>query len=83
MSLYFPTVCALDPHVGSTGVRLGIACLPVAVASLVGSPIAGALVGRDSRWWHGLAFAGIAELVSAGLLAFAWAVEKARKRRGS
>lgn len=79
VSLYFPTVCALDPHVGSTGIRLGIACLPVGVASLVGTPIAEALIGRDNRWWHGIAFAGIAEMVSAALLAFAWVVEKKRK----
>ncbi|PVH94306.1 MFS general substrate transporter [Periconia macrospinosa] len=79
VSLYFPTVVALDPHVGTTGVRLGIACLPVAFASLVGSPIAEALVSGGKHWWHGIAFAGTAELVSAALLAFAWTVEKKRK----
>ncbi|KAH8693158.1 major facilitator superfamily domain-containing protein [Talaromyces proteolyticus] len=79
VSLYFPTVCALDPDVTSTGVRLGIACLPVGIASLVGTPIAEALVGRENHWWHGLAFAGTAEMVSAALLAFAWVVETKRK----
>jgi hypothetical protein len=76
VALYFPTVYALDPHVGTTGVRLGIACLPVAVASLVGTPIAEALVGPDSHWWHGLAFAGSVEMAAAGLLAFACAKER-------
>ncbi|KAF2135753.1 uncharacterized protein K452DRAFT_292977 [Aplosporella prunicola CBS 121167] len=79
VSLYFPTVCALDPHVGSTGARLGIACLPVGLASLVGTPIAEALIGSNNHWWHGLVFAGTAEMVSAALLTFAWVVEKKRK----
>lgn len=83
VSLYFPTVCALDPNTGSTGVRLGIACLPVGIASLVGTPIAEALVGRDNHWWYGLGFAGAAEMVSAALLAFAWAVEKRKTQRRS
>ena len=78
VSLYFPTVCALDPDTGSTGVRLGIACLPVGIASLVGTPIAEALIGRENHWWYGLGFAGAAEMVSTALLAFAWAVEKRR-----
>ena len=83
VSLYFPTVCALDPNTGSTGVRLGIACLPVGTALLVGTPIAEALVGRDNHWWYGLGFAGAAEMISAALLAFAWAVEMRRKHRRS
>jgi hypothetical protein len=59
--------------------RLGIACLPVGIASLVGTPIAEALVGRDNHWWYGIAFAGAAEMVSAALLAFVWTVETKRK----
>ncbi|KAK8000579.1 MFS general substrate transporter [Apiospora arundinis] len=79
VSLYFPTVCALDPHVTSTGARLGIACLPVGLAALVGTPIAEALVGEGGQWWRGVGFAGATELASAVLLAFAWAVERRRK----
>ncbi|KAK2022583.1 hypothetical protein LX32DRAFT_602575, partial [Colletotrichum zoysiae] len=82
ISLYFPAVCALDPHVGSTGIRLGIACLPVGVISLIGTPIAQALVGQGGYWWRGIAFAGAAELVSAMLLAFTWTVQKGRNRSG-
>ncbi|KAM0812785.1 putative Major facilitator superfamily (MFS) profile domain-containing protein [Seiridium cardinale] len=80
VSLYFPTVCALDPQVTSTGIRLGIACLPVGFAALVGTPITEAIVGQGNHWWYGIAFAGTAEMVSAALLAFAWVVERRREK---
>lgn len=83
VSLYFPTVYALDPHVTTTGARLGIACLPVGFAALVGTPIAQATIGEDSHWWHGVGFAGAAELASAVLLAFALVIERKRKRKRS
>jgi hypothetical protein len=79
VSLYFPTVCALDPYVTSAGLRLGIACLPLAFAALIGTPITEAIIGQDQNWWHGIAFAGTAILVAAALLAFAWVVERRRK----
>ncbi|KAK8104506.1 uncharacterized protein PG998_011539 [Apiospora kogelbergensis] len=81
VSLYFPTVVALDPHVTSAGARLGIACLPVGFAALVGTPIAEVIIGKDNQWWHGVGFAGATELGSAVLLAFAWFVERRRKTR--
>ncbi|KAK6223443.1 hypothetical protein LQW54_000561 [Pestalotiopsis sp. IQ-011] len=86
LGLYFPIrslwslgVCALDPYVTSAGLRLGIACLPLAFAALIGTPITEAIIGTDQNWWHGIAFAGTAILVAAAFLAFALMVERGRK----
>lgn len=73
-------ISSLDPDVASTGMRLGVACLPVGIASLVGNPIAEALVGDNRAWWRGLGFAGATQVVSAMLLLFAMVMEKKRKR---
>jgi hypothetical protein len=71
-------ISSLDPDVSSTGMRLGVACLPVGVASLVGTPIAEALVGSGHNWWRGLGYAGATQIISAMLLTFAWVMEKKR-----
>lgn len=80
VALYFPTVYALDPYVTTAGIRLGIACMPIGVASLLGAPISEALVG-GRHWGHGLAFAGTALMISACLLAFALVMERKRRKR--
>ncbi|KDN35743.1 MFS general substrate transporter [Tilletiaria anomala UBC 951] len=85
VSLYFPTVSSLDPQVASTGLRLGLACMPVGIASLVGTPIAEALVGSGKpasfrRWPAGAYFGAAAEIFSAVLLAGAWLSVKRRSR---
>ncbi|KAK6199094.1 mannose-1-phosphate guanyltransferase [Pestalotiopsis sp. IQ-011] len=79
-ALYFPMISSLDPDVASTGMRMGVACMPVGIASLIGNPIAEALVGPQRTWWHGLGFAGASQVVSAMLLTFAWVMEKKRHR---
>ncbi|ETS76547.1 hypothetical protein PFICI_11934 [Pestalotiopsis fici W106-1] len=79
-ALYFPMISSLDPDVASTGMRMGVACMPVGIASLIGNPIAEALVGPNRTWWHGLGFAGASQVVSAMLLTFAWIMEKKRHR---
>lgn len=81
-ALYFPMISSLDPDVSSTGMRLGVACMPVGIASLVGNPIAEALVGPSRIWWHGFSYAGATQVASAMLLTFAWAMEKKRQRVG-
>lgn len=58
VSLYFPAVLSLDRDVTRSGLRLGLASVPVGLASLVGTPIAAAVVGHD-RWWAGSVFTGV------------------------
>ncbi|ETW75337.1 MFS monocarboxylate transporter [Heterobasidion irregulare TC 32-1] len=72
VSLYFPAVLCLDPNVGESGVRLGLACMPVGLALLIGTPIASTIVGTHNRWWAGCVFAGVTEIGSAGLLIIAY-----------
>ncbi|KAH9474617.1 Aspyridones efflux protein apdF [Psilocybe cubensis] len=67
VSLYFPAVLSLDRDVTRSGLRLGLASVPVGIASLVGTPIAAAVVGHD-RWWAGSVFTGVLELTAALLL---------------
>ncbi|KAK0503643.1 major facilitator superfamily domain-containing protein [Armillaria luteobubalina] len=68
VSLFFPAVLSLDPDLTRSGLRLGLASVPVGIASLVGTPIAATVVGADHKWWAGSVFTGILELTSAGLL---------------
>jgi len=67
VALFFPSVISLDPNARS-GVRLGLACVPTGVATLVGPPIAAALVGPQMKWWRGCVFAGSVELLAALML---------------
>lgn len=39
--------------------RLAMASVPVGIASLVGTPIAAAIVGDDHQWWKGSVFTGV------------------------
>ncbi|KAG7444138.1 MFS general substrate transporter [Guyanagaster necrorhizus] len=68
VSLFFPAVLSLDPDLTRSGLRLGLASVPVGIASLAGTPIAAAVVGGNHRWWAGSVFTGVLELASAGLL---------------
>jgi len=66
----FPVVCP-DPKV--LGARLGMAQAIGATASLIGSPIAGALIRDNGRDYLGLQlFSGLVMLVGAGLLVCLW-----------
>ncbi|KAI8819709.1 MFS general substrate transporter [Fimicolochytrium jonesii] len=81
VSLYFPTVVSLDPNVTSTGVRLGLACMPVGLASLVGSPITATIVGDvDFQWARGEIFAGGCEIISAIFLFLCLRIKLRRER---
>ncbi|KAK5404923.1 hypothetical protein LTR06_009189 [Exophiala xenobiotica] len=66
----FPVVCP-DPKV--LGARLGMAQAIGATASLIGSPIAGALIRDNGRNYLGLQlFSGFVMLIGAGLLVCLW-----------
>jgi len=32
---------------------------PVAISSLIGSPVAGAIIGDNLDWWKGIIFSGV------------------------
>ncbi|KAF9050882.1 MFS general substrate transporter [Hymenopellis radicata] len=68
VSLFFPAVLSLDPDMTRSGLRLAMASVPVGLASLVGTPIAAAIVGGSHKWWAGSVFTGVLELASAALL---------------
>ncbi|KAF7416313.1 hypothetical protein PC9H_002578 [Pleurotus ostreatus] len=68
VSLFFPAVLSLDPDMTRSGLRLAMASVPVGIASLVGTPIAAAIVGNDHQWWKGSVFTGVLELAASGLL---------------
>lgn len=75
----FPVVCP-DPKV--LGTRLGMAQAVGATASLIGSPIAGALVGDDGRHYIGLQlFSGLVMMVGTLFQICLW-LNLAKKRNG-
>ncbi|KAF8903400.1 major facilitator superfamily domain-containing protein [Mucidula mucida] len=59
VSLFFPAVLSLDPDMTRSGLRLAMASVPVGLASLVGTPIAAAIVGDSHKWWAGSVFTGV------------------------
>ena len=71
-SICVTTLCANHkpafPHFLFSSVRMGLAFSLVAVANLIGSPIAGELLGRSTHddgsltWWTALTFAGVSTL---------------------
>ncbi|TDL15990.1 MFS general substrate transporter [Rickenella mellea] len=83
VSLFFPTFIELNPNPAEIGVRLGLACMACAVANLIGTPIAGALVGPHNKWVRGTSFAGVAQLIAAVLLCFAYRIHSRRNKPGS
>ncbi|KAF5316574.1 hypothetical protein D9619_006464 [Psilocybe cf. subviscida] len=67
VSLYFPAVLSLDKDVTRSGLRLGLASVPVGIASLIGTPIQAAVVGNN-KWLAGSVFTGALELGAAAFL---------------
>lgn len=64
ISLFYPAVLALDGDSTSSktaGIRLGLVSVPVAIGSLIGSPIANAIIGEHGsrKWWAGSLFTGV------------------------
>jgi MFS family permease len=77
-ALFFPAVLCWDPDMKTSGLRLGVACVPAGIASLVGAPVAAALaqVGDSHAWYAGCIFAGSMEIIAAGLLFAALILDK-------
>ncbi|THU91179.1 MFS general substrate transporter [Dendrothele bispora CBS 962.96] len=58
-SLFTPTITALMPSQADRGKLVGVAMAPVAISSLIGSPVAGAIIGSNLDWWKGIVFSGV------------------------
>ncbi|KAH9925283.1 uncharacterized protein B0H18DRAFT_1170858, partial [Fomitopsis serialis] len=62
VSLYLPAVTAFCPKDTQLGRYLGISLLPVGITTLVGTPIASALMGDNRIWWKGILFSTVTQL---------------------
>ncbi|KAJ7099927.1 MFS general substrate transporter [Mycena belliarum] len=79
ISLYLPVVAGLVPREADMGIIMGIAVVPVGIASLIGTPIAGAIIGPQLVWWKGIIFASIVLVVASALLLLAKVLQSRRR----
>ncbi|KAF9001669.1 major facilitator superfamily domain-containing protein [Cyathus striatus] len=68
ISLLGLTFVTMADGVHEIGIRIGIAFLVIAFAALTGTPIDGALLGRDFVWYKAIIFSGVVVFVGTGLL---------------
>ncbi|KAF8990608.1 MFS general substrate transporter [Cyathus striatus] len=59
IALYLPVIASLAPREADMGKTLGLAMAPVGLSALVGTPIAGAVLGSSLVWWKGITFASV------------------------
>ncbi|EGO18799.1 hypothetical protein SERLADRAFT_480462 [Serpula lacrymans var. lacrymans S7.9] len=71
ISLYLPVIASLSPKGVDIGRRMGVSLFPVGVASLIGTPITGAVLGPYYVWWKGVTFASVVILAGGCLLILA------------
>ncbi|KAG9119207.1 hypothetical protein FRC07_005859, partial [Ceratobasidium sp. 392] len=70
-SLMSPMIVALAKHMHEVGTRLGFAFTFIGIATLIGTPISGALLTDGYLWYRPIIFAGIAILTGSACLAVA------------
>ncbi|CAE6526141.1 unnamed protein product, partial [Rhizoctonia solani] len=58
VSLISPVFISLANGFHEIGIRMGLAFAIVGFAALTGTPIAGALLGRELTWWRPIVFSG-------------------------
>ncbi|KAI0318434.1 MFS general substrate transporter [Amylostereum chailletii] len=81
-TLLAPLVAALTNDPSEIGTRMGVAYFVLAFAYLIGSPIAGALLGTGSpQWWRAIVFSAVPTLAGTLCLAVAWVMMA--KRQGT
>lgn len=51
-------------HGSDMGQRMGIALAPVGIASLIGPPITGAILGKEYVWWKPIVFSSVSIMQS-------------------
>ncbi|CAE6445291.1 unnamed protein product [Rhizoctonia solani] len=62
------------------GIRMGLAFAIIGFAALIGTPIAGALLGPELTWWRPIVFSGIIVLAGCTMLTIARGLQARRKR---
>ncbi|KAF8142964.1 major facilitator superfamily domain-containing protein [Mycena galopus ATCC 62051] len=74
LSLASPSVAAFStsPSMNDIGLRIGISCVFMGFALLVGNPIAGALLSAPAyTWWKPLTFGCVVMVTGSGLILYA------------
>ncbi|KAK1223465.1 hypothetical protein PQX77_013654 [Marasmius sp. AFHP31] len=67
--MYLPLINAVSSrHPDHLWKRCGLSFIPPAIATLVGPPIAGAILGPNYIWWKGTLFAALTILAAVGLV---------------
>ncbi|ETW75410.1 MFS monocarboxylate transporter [Heterobasidion irregulare TC 32-1] len=79
VSLLAPMLTSLARDVTEIGSRMGICYTFTGIGSLVGTPIAGALLTPTNMWWRPIIFSGTTMTVGAGFLLAARMLVAARK----
>ncbi|KAJ6479496.1 major facilitator superfamily domain-containing protein [Mycena vitilis] len=80
IALYLPVIATLVPREGHMGRIMGIALFPIGFATLIGPPIAGAILGPQLVWWRGIVFASIALVVGSLILSVVRIAHRRRQR---
>ena len=62
IALYLPMIADISLRGTDMGKRMGIALAPIGVASLIGPPIAGAILGPDYTWWRPIVFSAVSTI---------------------
>ncbi|QRV97282.1 major facilitator superfamily transporter [Ceratobasidium sp. AG-Ba] len=79
VSLLSPMIISLSSNISEIGIRLGITFGIIAFAALTGTPIAGALLTEQQKWWRPITFSGIIVLSGSAVLGVARAIQVKRK----
>ncbi|KAL4985864.1 MFS general substrate transporter [Aspergillus falconensis] len=74
MTLPFSAVIKLSPHLGVTGVRMGMLCIASSIGILIGAPVGGAVLHRGG--WISLQVFGATALVVATIAVLACRIAK-------
>ncbi|KAJ3862826.1 MFS general substrate transporter [Lentinula novae-zelandiae] len=80
-SLFTPVITALMPTEADRGKVVGAAMAPVAIASLIGSPVGGAIIGSSLDWWKGIVWTGVLMGTSAAIQVFAREIHRKNLRQ--
>ncbi|QRV93588.1 major facilitator superfamily transporter [Ceratobasidium sp. AG-Ba] len=70
-SLMSPLIVSLADHMHEVGLRLGFAFTVIGIATLIGTPISGALLSDNYTWYRPIVFCGILFLAGSGCLVVA------------
>ncbi|QRV97743.1 major facilitator superfamily transporter [Ceratobasidium sp. AG-Ba] len=81
ISLVIPLVASLARDISEIGIRLGIGFAVNGIAALTGTPIAGALLTEELKWWRPITFGGV--VILAGTVVLVVARDMQVKHKGN